>query len=156
MRFVCAFLAVLVAAGAGDVVAADADATVAVSVRLTARTSLRVSTTTLVFVVPDGGTSATGAVDYTAGLRLQGGSSVVLNVDQPQSMSPATAGDAGMQITFAGDGDGTTSGTLSPSGSAVAAAWHGSGQHHGRIVFTLHASAPGVYRVPIELVLATP
>lgn len=156
MRLVCALMTLLVAAGPGDV-AADSDATVAVSVHLSSRTSLHVSATSLEFVVPDGGRSATAVIDFVAGARLQTGSAVMLNVDTSQSVTgPGGASDMDAEVTFSGEGEGTTSGTLTPSVSAVAAAWQGSGQHHGRIVFTLHAAAPGMYRVPIQLVLATP
>ena len=150
MRSLCAFVMLAAAVMMPAAVAADNDGTVAVRVRVSSRTSLHVSTNVLEFRVPAGTTSATAVVDFTAAVRLPSSSGVVLNVE------PGLIGDTDAEITFAGTGEGMKSGRLIPSGDVVAASWEGSGQRRGRIVFTMHASTPGVYRVPIRLVLATP
>ena len=157
MRFVCALVTLFGVVGPAAVVCADGDATVAVSVHVSSRTSLHVSTGVLEFNVPDGGRSASAAIEFLAGARGPSGSEVVLNMESPQPVqAPGGAADVDTEITFAGEGAGMMSGTLATASASVAAAWHGSGQRHGRIVFTLHASTPGTYRLPIQLVLTTP
>lgn len=157
MRLVCALVTLFAAAGQVAVLSADTDATVAVSVRVSSRLSLRVSTNVLEFTVPDGSRSATSVVEFTAAARLASGSGVVLNVEPGEAVhGPGGAADVDTEITFAGEGNGTRAGTLTPSTAAIAATWQGSGRRHGRIIFTLHTSSPGVYRVPVQLVLTTP
>jgi hypothetical protein len=155
MRFLCA-LVIVTAAAAPPAIAADSGAAVAVAVRVSARTALHVSANVLEFTVPDGDTSATAVIDFTAAVRLPSSSGVVLDVDPSQVSGPGPVGDSDVQITFTGVGEGMKTGTLTRSTSAVAASWEGSGQRHGRIIFTIHAPAPGLYRVPVHLVLATP
>jgi hypothetical protein len=156
MRIVCVVVTLLATLHAA-VLSADSDAAVAVSVRVSSRTSLRVSTNVLEFTIADGATPATASIEFTAAARLPSGSGIVLNVESAQAVEgPGGAADVDTELTFAGAGDNMTSGTFTPSAGAVAAIWQGSGQHHGRIVFTLRAPAPGVYRIPVHLVLTAP
>jgi hypothetical protein len=156
MRSLCALVTLVATVMAPTVLAADSDAIVAVNVRVSSRMSLHVSTNVLEFVVPDGQATATALVDFTASVRLPSSSAVVLEVEPAQPAVSAHKAVPDPEITFAGAGEGMKSGTLPPSASAVAAAWEGSGQRHGRIIFMIHAPGPGVYRVPVHLVLATP
>ena len=134
--------------------AADKTAAVALGVTIAERTSLHVSTDLLTFVVPQGGTSATAVVAFTAAARALRDADIFLSV-QPGAAIDAPRGTCGdLAITFTGDGPGTQSGVLT-SGVAAAGRWQGSGQHTGRLIFTLHASAPGVYAVPIKFAVTT-
>jgi hypothetical protein len=154
MRLVCALLT-LVAAVPPAPAFAD-DAVVAVSVQVSARTSLRVSSDVLQFTIDESGADASAVVDFTAAARVPGGSGIVLTVEPLRAVEgPGGAADVETAVTFAGEGEGTLAGSLS-TGAADAAKWRDSGTHTGRLVFTLHASAPGVYSVPVRLVLSTP
>ena len=55
-------------------------------------------------------------------------------------------------MTFDGRGEGTQSGVIE-DGMSVAGRWQGSGRRTGRLTFTLNASAPGTYTMPLELLL---
>ena len=156
MRIVCVMVTLLATLHAA-VLSADADATVAVSARVSSRTSLHVSTDVLEFTITDGATPATASIEFTAAVRLPSGSAVVLNVESSQAVEgPGGASDVDTDLTFAGTGEGMMSGTFTPSAGAVAATWQRSGKRHGRIVFSLRAPAPGVYRIPVHLVLTSP
>jgi hypothetical protein len=130
---------------------------VAVNVLVSARTSLQVSSEMLQFVVPDGGSGAEAAVTFRAGARVDRTNDVVLTVEPVTALEgPGGAADVEGAVTFAGDGMGTTRGSLVPAGPTVAGRWHGSGLREGRLVFTLHASAGGSYTLPVRFVLSTP
>jgi hypothetical protein len=156
MRKVCAIATVLAAIAFPRVLSADTGAALHVRVQVSARTSLRVSSETLTFTVTDPDTPATAAVEFTASARVAPGSRVVLTVEPlgvPGLTGPV---DADARITFTGDGNGTRTGELTSSGAAIGARWQGSGVHEGRLTFSLRASAPGVYHVPVQLLLTTP
>jgi len=146
------FIAIAVPAAASDAVTAS----IAVTVQVSSRTSLRVSSELLEFA-DAGGTTPTAAVDFRAGARVAAGSDVVLTVEPLRAIDgPGGAADVDAAVSFSGEGDGTLTGSLAPTQPAVAGRWHGSGLRQGRLVFTLHASAAGVYSLPVRFVLSTP
>lgn len=125
--------------------------------QFSSRTSLRVSTEVLRFEVTPAGGPATAAVDFSAGVRTQSGAEVMLSVERRSADGAGGGTDAATPITFAGQGSGTLDGSLdSVSAQAVAGRWTGSGLRHGRLVFALHAGAPGAHIVPVRFVLSAP
>ena len=147
------------ASGSGTAFAADAvTASVVVTAQFNSRTSLRVSTDVLKFDVAVGGDPATAAVDFSAGARTYTGGEVMLSVERRPSAGGAADGtERESSVTFAGLGNGTLDGSLdSASSQAVAGRWTGSGLRHGRLVFALHAGAPGAQIVPVRFILSAP
>ena len=134
-----------------------ATAVVVVSAQFGSRTSLRVSTQLLQFDVASPGQSATAAVDFSAGARTQSGGEVVLAVEPVRAVEgPGGAADVESSLSFAGEGDGTSAGTVGSITPTVAGRWSGSGLRPGRLVFSLRAGARGTYTVPVRFVLSTP
>lgn len=160
MRLPGAFstLTALLLLTAGSALAAETStANVAVNVHLSSRTSLRVSTEVLQFAVGDQAGGATAAIDFSAGARVASDSDVVLSIEPLRSIEgPGGAADVEASVDFAGQGDGTIAGSLTAASPAIAGRWHGSGMRQGRVTFTLHATAPGVYSLPVRFVLSTP
>ena len=158
MRNVCAFAALLLIPGMAPISASGpTTASVAVTVQVSARTSLHVSTHVLRFALSDDNDRATAAVDFAAGGRIPGGSDLVLTVQPAHALEgPGGAADAESVVTFEGDGNGTAAGTLASGAPAVAGRWQGSGLRQGRLLFTLRASAAGVYTLPVQFVLSMP
>ena len=158
MRALCAFVTALSALVAVPAAAADnASSTVSVHVTVASRTSLRVSNDLLHFAIDRDRGTATASVDFVAGARLPGGSDLVLSVEPLTAIDgPGGAADAETEISFEGEGDAVSGGTLAAVGPTMAARWQGSGRRSGRLVFTLHASAAGVYDLPVRFVLSTP
>lgn len=153
MRSVCAVVTVLAALGPSQALAAEKTASVAVDVKIAARTSLHVSSEILTFVVPEGETTATATIEFSAGARTARDADVAMSVESIGAIdTPHATGDE--TITFCGHGLGTQSGVLA-SRVAVAARWQGSGQRTGRLVFTLRVPVPGVYTVPVKFALTT-
>jgi hypothetical protein len=150
----------LVCGASGTRSASAADAvtrSVVVTAQFSSRTSLRVSTEVLRFEVTPAGGPATAAVDFSAGVRTQSGAEVMLSVERRSADGAGGGTDAATPITFAGQGSGTLDGSLdSTSARAVAGRWTGSGLRHGRLVFALHAGAPGAHTVPVRFVLSAP
>lgn len=141
------------AASAQDV----ARASVQVSVNLASRTSLKVSSHVLRFDVPDDGGAATAAIDFTAAARMPSGAGVVLSVESLRGLrGPGGAADVETALSFSGEGAGLLAGTLRSSEAAVVGRWVGSGRREGRVVFTLRATAPGHYALPVRFVLSAP
>lgn len=130
---------------------------VVVSANLASRTSLKVSSHVLHFVVTSPGDPTTVAVDFTAAARTASGGEVMLSVEPVREIDgPGGPADVETALTFAGEGDGTTTGTLTNASPSIAARWIGSGLRSGRLVFALRAAASGNYTVPIRFVLSTP
>jgi hypothetical protein len=128
-----------------------------VTVTVAARTSLRVSSDRLEFAMPRDNGQATAAVDFVAGARLPAGSALVLSVEPLSGLEgPGGAADVDAAVTFEGEGDGTAHGALVNTRPSVAGRWQGSGRRTGRLLFTLHAAAAGVYTLPVRFVLSTP
>ena len=147
------------ASGARTASAADAVTTsVMVTAQFSSRTALRVSTDVLRFDVPVGGDLATAAVDFSAGARTHAGAEVMLSVERRHSSDVAGARtELDSPVSFAGQGNGTRDGSLhGASSQAVAGRWTGSGLRHGRLVFALHAGAPGAHIVPVRFILSAP
>jgi hypothetical protein len=146
-------------AGAQEVSAQQirASAAVVATATFAPRPSLVVSTRVLRFLVEPGTTQAEAVVDFTAGMRAHPGTDVVLTVEAESSIDgPGGAADVETSLTFTGDGPGVQTGLLESTGASVAARWTGGGQRQGRLIFTLRASAPGVYSVPVRYLLGTP
>ena len=125
------------------------------------RTCLRVSTTTLVMTILRDTDSGAGAslqkavatIDYVASARTRNGGEVLLALERGPVHGPSGASDLETQVSLGASGLGANAVTDRP---AVAVRWFGSGSRHGTITFTLHASVPGSYSVPVRLTLAAP
>ena len=126
--------------------------TVDVQATVSSRTSLRVSSDFLEFNLPDVQRPAVATVDFVAGIRTHAGAEVMLTVEALDVM------DAVMDavVTFSGDSEGTTQGTLVATRPIVAGRWVGSGRHSGRHVFELRAPVAGRYTLPLRFVLSAP
>ena len=155
-----AFLAIALAVAwcAGPVCAQDvAHVSVQVHLDVAPRTSLKVSSQVLQFDVAQAGDRATAAIEFTAGARMATGADVVLSVEPVHGLDgPGGAADVEAALSFAGDGPGLLTGPLLAQTAAIVGRWQGSGLREGRVVFTLRASASGVYTLPIRFVLSTP
>jgi hypothetical protein len=151
-------LTVVLLLTAGTAPAADTSRTaVPVTVQVSSRTSLRVSNELLQFALEERAGVATATVDFAAGARVASDSDVVLSIEPLRSIvGPGGAADTDASVDFAGQGDGTISGTLGSASPSIAGRWHGSGMRQGRVTFTLHAAAAGVYSLPVRFVLSTP
>ena len=154
MRSVCALVTLLAALVPSRAVAADKTASLAVDVKIAPRTSLHVSSEVLTFVVPEGETTATATIEFSAAARTVRDAAVAMNVEWIGAGDARHATGDDKVITFCGDGLGTQSGVLA-SGVAVAARWQGSGRRIGRLIFTLRVSTPGVYSVPVKFAMTT-
>ena len=148
VSFTCA---VSVATPPGVEGAESKSSTVAVVAGVGTRTSLKVSSQILPFAVSGTEESAVAVIEFSAGARTQTGADVVLTVER----LPSVDCPDGTDVTFAGEGRGTTAGTLEPLAPTIAARWTGSGLRTGRLTFVLHA-APGIYTVPVRFVLSAP
>jgi hypothetical protein len=128
---------------------------VSVTADVQGRTSLDASTSTLVMTtVPDaisGAQKAVATIDYVASARTRHGGEVLLAVERGAVHGPAGVSDGETEVTFGAVGARGLGGQPS-----VAARWVGSGSRRGTIVFTLHASVPGTYVVPVRLILTAP
>ena len=130
---------------------------VTVNVQLATRTSLKVSSPVLRFDVAQPGGIATAALEFTAGARMPAGSDVVLTVEPMRAIEgPGGAADVDSDLSFTGEGHGMLAGSIAAAHSTVVGRWQGSGLREGRVVFTLRASTPGSYSLPVRIVLSTP
>jgi hypothetical protein len=145
MRLPVALPIVLFSAAASIAAASDRTVTIAARATISERTSLSVSSNSLQFVVVPGNTTATATLDFTAAVRTAPGREVVV-IAEP--VVPRYEG-----LRFEGEGEGVLSGQLSADAPAVVARYTGGGLRQGKIAFTLEAAAPGVYTVPVRLLV---
>lgn len=121
------------------------------------RTSLRVSTDLLQFEVGNAGGEAVASVEFAAGARTRGGDEVLLIVEPLRAIEGAGgAADAAVSLGFSGEGPGMLSGRLAGNSPTVMGRWQGSGLRTGRLMFSLRASVPGRYTIPVRFVLTAP
>ena len=158
MRSPLPFALVMVALCAHAARAEDVkSANVAVNVTLATRTSLKVSSRLLHFDVTQPGAIATAALEFTAGARMPAGSDIVLSVEPLRGIEgPGGAADVDCDLSFTGEGLGLLAGPVAAARSTIVGRWQGSGLRHGRVVFSLRASAAGTYSLPLRVVLSTP
>ena len=160
MRLANGLLAVTLVLVSADAVGAQhvlASTTVLATATFARRPTLTVSSHVLQFRIGAGATQAEAVVDFTAAMRARPGEEVVLTIDAANAVhGPGGAADVDAVLTFSGEGPGIQTGTLDTNRTVVAARWFGGGQRRGRLVFTLRASAPGVYTVPVSYLLGTP
>jgi hypothetical protein len=160
MRLASGFLAVMFALVSADVAHAQhalASTSVLAIAAFSPRPTLTVSARVLRFRIEPGSTHADAVVDFTAAMRARPGDDVVLTVQAGKAINgPGGAADIDAVISFAGESDGVQSGAVDANRAVVAARWSGGGKRSGRLVFTLRASAPGVYSVPVTYLLVTP
>jgi hypothetical protein len=146
-----AVLAVAAPSAAAD--STSASASVVVSAEFATRTSLKVSSQVLQFSVPTGGEAARVDVDFSAAARTRSGGEVILLVEP---FGPIEDGSEGVgEVTFAGEGQGASRGTLAVATATPVARWIGSGLRTGRLTFTLRAAA-GLHTVPVRFLLTAP
>jgi hypothetical protein len=159
MRLANGLLAVFVVFVSAESVRAQhalASTSVLATATFAPRPTLTVSAHVLQFRIEPGSTHADAVVDFSAAMRARPGDDVVLTVRAAKAIDgPGGAADIDAVISFAGAGDGVRSGTVDANRAAVAARWPGGGKRGGRLVFTLRASAPGVYSVPLTYLLGT-
>ena len=154
--YFAACLSLSLASEAGAAGSASDAKTVIVTATISTRTSLRVSTQLLQFDVGADG-HAVSVVDFAAGARTRDGEEVFLTVEPLAAVSgPDGASVADTSLSFAGDGVGTLSGRVVTSAPTVTGRWQGSGLRAGRLLFSLRASVPGRYTVPVRFLLTAP
>ena len=130
---------------------------VTVNVNLVTRTSLKVSSRLLRFDVTQPNEPATAEFEFSAGARMPAGCDVVLTVEPERGLDgPGGAADAAADLRFSGEGQGLLAGPIAMGQNTVVGRWQGSGLREGRVVFTLRASAPGSYSLPVRIGLSTP
>ena len=160
MRLTSGLLAVvscLVFADAADAQRVYASTTVTAIATFAPRPTLTVSSPVLRFRIERGETQAEAAIDFTAAMRAMPDAEIVLTIEAARAIQgPGGAADVDAVVTFTGEGDGVQTAALEANRSVVAARWSGGGQRSGRLLFTLRASAPGVYTVPVSYLLGTP
>ena len=160
MRLATGFLAATCAVLSGGTAHAQhayASTTVTATATFAPRPTLTVSSHLLQFRIEPGTTQAQAAIDFTAAVRARPGAEVLLSIEAAKAIQgPGGAADVDVAVTFIGEGDGTLAGTLETNRSVVAAQWSGGGQRRGRLIFTLRASAPGDYTLPVSYSLDTP
>ena len=134
-----------------------ARATVSVNAQFAPRTSLKVSSELLQFDLARPGDAAPAAIEFSAGARTPSQGEIVLSVEPLRGLSgPGGAADVDATITVSGEGDGLIPTRLDSTRTTVVGRWHGSGLHHGRLVFTLNATTAGTHSMPVRFVLSTP
>ena len=160
MRLTSGLLAVvscLVFADAADAQHVYASTTVMATATFAPRPTLAVSSHVLRFRIEPGATQAEAAIDFTAAMRAMPDAQIVLTIEAGKAIQgPGGAADVDAVLTFTGESDGVQTGALEANRAVVAARWSGGGQRRGRLVFTLHGPAPGVYTVPVSYLLGTP
>lgn len=138
-------------------VAAQVTASIPAVASVQARTSLAVSSHLLEFHIVAPGEGAAASVEFSAGARTASGAQVVLSIEPLTAVQgPGGAADVEASVAFEGQGAGTEAGVLTDQVPAVVARWRGSGLRTGRLLFTLRASAPGVYLLPLRFVISAP
>jgi hypothetical protein len=160
MRLANGVLAVMFGLVSADAIHAQqalASTSVLATAMFAPRPTLTVSAPVLQFRIEPGATKAEATVEFTAAMRARPGDEVVLTIEAPKAtQGPGGATDVDAVVTFTGQGDGVETGTLDANRAVVAARWFGGGQRRGRLLFTLRASAPGVYTMPVTYLLGTP
>ena len=127
---------------------------VTVVATFSSRTTLRVSADLLQFDVTSSESPATAAVEFLAAARTQAGAQVVLSIEPVRASGGPLLFDP--SLSFTGEGEGTTFGSLDVAGPAIAGRWTGSGVRRGRLVFALRSATTGTFSVPIRFVLSAP
>jgi hypothetical protein len=173
----CAVALVLSTIAVGlDEAAAQTSAGATVTVAFAPRSTVTASSPVLLFDVRDPAMPAMATLDFVAAARTASGGEVRLIAElgacgpgagecaseTRRGMGPrahetdglsGAAGPAGPEARIALEGgpDGTVAGELDPAGPALAARWTGSGRRTGRLMFSLRASSPGTYAIPVKL-----
>jgi hypothetical protein len=121
------------------------------------RSAVRASTPVLQFNVVDPAEPALASVEFTASARTSSGAEVLLVLEPIGTVrGPGGAADVETRLALEGGTGGVLAGDVPSSSPLTAARWTGSGQRGGRLVFSLRASAPGQYSVPISLAVSVP
>ena len=116
----------------------------------------------LEFRIEPGTHEALAIVEFTAAAPALPDADVVMTVTPDGGLTGSGgAADVEADITFSGDGSGTLSGLLVASRSMTTrsmttARWTGGGVRNGRLVFTLRASSPGIYSLPVRFAISVP
>jgi hypothetical protein len=135
----------------------DRSVAIVATATITPRTSVKVSTRTLEFRLEPGSSEAVAVVEFTTAARAVPGADVLMTVAADGGLSgPGGAADVDAEVTFSGDGSGTLAGALPRAEAAPTARWNGGGVRNGRLVFTLRASTPGVYTLPVRFAVSIP
>jgi hypothetical protein len=123
------------------------------------RSALSVSSPVLEFQVIDPGQPVTASIEFVAAARTCATGEVRLDVVlEPGSAvrGPGGAADVETILTLETGLPGIQSGVISTAAPTTAARWTGSGRRTGRLAFSLRASAPGTYTVPVRFFLNVP
>lgn len=157
MRLPTALLGAFLCVATAVVETTAQTASVAATATISPRTAVHASAGELHFIVPEGSSEATASLDFTAAARAVPEAEVLL-IAEPGSVPPSTgsgpATDAA--LGFAGEGEGTTSGTLAAGSRTVVGRWSGGGRRQGRFVFMLQGVQPGAYTISVRLVVSVP
>ena len=136
---------------------AERSATVVATVTVAPRTSVKTSARVLEFQIEPGANEAVAVVEFTAASRALPDAGVVMTITPDGGLNgPGGAADVEANLSFSGDGLGISSGALSLTQPVTVAQWTGGGVRNGRLVFTLRASSPGQYRLPVRFAISVP
>lgn len=152
-------MGVLLASVAGSSPAAAQTSTGVATVTATfaPRTAFRAAASSLEFHVITPDQPAMASVDFVASARTWAGAEVRLLVEPAGAVSgPGGAADVETRLVLESGGDGVVPGDVPLSGRSTAARWTGSGRRSGRLVFSLRASAPGRYAIPLTFLVSVP
>jgi hypothetical protein len=146
----------LVGAGGSSAVAQSSAGVATVAATFSQRSTVRASVTSLEFHVITPDQPATASIEFVASARTSSTAEVRLLVEPVGAISgPGGAADVEIRLALERGGEGIAMGEDVPlSAPTTAARWMGSGQRRGRLEFSLRASAPGWYSVPLSLVLS--
>ena len=118
---------------------------------------MKVSARSLEFRIEPGSSEAVAVVEFTAAARAVPGADVLMTVAADGGLTgPGGAADVDAEVTFSGDGSGTLTGAVTLAETTTTARWSGGGVRNGRLVFTLRASTPGIYTLPVRFAVSTP
>ena len=135
----------------------DRSAVIVASATIAPRTSLKVSAHVLEFRIEPGSTEGVATIEFTAAARALPESQVIMTVSAAGGLTgPGGAADVDVDVAFAGEGSGAQSGALHLTETAATGRWTGGGVRTGRLVFTLRASTPGDYKLPVRFAISVP
>jgi len=143
------------AASAGQ--SGDRSAAIVATATIAPRTSVKVSARTLEFRIEPGSSEAVAVVEFTAAARAVPGADVLMTLAADGGLTgPGGAADLDAELTFSGDGSGTLTGPVTLAETTTTARWTGGGVRNGHLVFTLRASTPGTYTLPVRFAVSLP
>jgi hypothetical protein len=153
----CLVVALLAHPAAPAAQSGDRSAAIVATATISPRTVVKVSAGTLEFRIEPGSSEAVAVVEFTAAARAVPGADVLMTVAADGGLTgPGGAADVDAEVTFSGDGPGTLTGAVTLAETTTTARWSGGGVRNGHLLFTLRASTPGIYTLPVRFAVSLP